>query len=147
MHAGMAKTRPTLVSIGTFWLISFARGGNLSRRIISGFHVPSPPCIPWCHRVNFTPWIWYTNIGKLESCEPRTSDRPPSTILHVITAAQWWMIPLPFWWPRPWSQTPPSFHNDQCLIKEDMHMVGGVWYQSLGCGNHHINHVRLVHKS
>jgi hypothetical protein len=43
----MAKTKPSLVSIGTFWLISFARGANLSRRIVSGFSVPSSPFIPW----------------------------------------------------------------------------------------------------
>ena len=45
-QAGMAKTKPSLVSIGTFWLISFARGANLSRRIASGFSVPSSPFIP-----------------------------------------------------------------------------------------------------
>jgi hypothetical protein len=44
---GPAKMKPSLVSIGTFWLISFARGANLSRRIVSGFPVPSSPFIPW----------------------------------------------------------------------------------------------------
>jgi hypothetical protein len=45
----MAKTKPSLVSIGTFWLISFARGANLLRCIVSGFSVPSSPFIPWSY--------------------------------------------------------------------------------------------------
>jgi hypothetical protein len=46
-QGGMVKTKPSLASIGTFWLISFARGANLSRRIVSRFSVPSSPFIPW----------------------------------------------------------------------------------------------------
>jgi hypothetical protein len=48
----MAKMKPSLVSVGTFWLISFARGANLSRRIASGFSVASSPFIPWCNDRN-----------------------------------------------------------------------------------------------
>ena len=47
----MAKVKPYLASIGTFWLISFARRANLLRRIVSGFYVPSSPFIPcWDQR-------------------------------------------------------------------------------------------------
>jgi hypothetical protein len=35
--------------------------------------------------------------------------------------------------------TLPSFHNDQCLIKEDIHLVGKGWDQGLGRQNGHLN--------
>lgn len=40
----MAKIRPNVDYIGTFWLISFA---NLLRHIVSGFYIHSSPIIPW----------------------------------------------------------------------------------------------------